>query len=186
MINALVSLLTTLMNLKQKTKLILLKTNKKQNLNKNYKVWMCGGLLEIAPCSRVGHVFRKSTPYSFPGGTSQIVNHNNARLAEVWLDDWSEFYFMINPGFFKLINKHKKKNVVFAWFFFSYFLFCCCFSICFDYYFVKRKYFIIKYGFGFSVQMRATLINVIIFVNFVNFLLQCHYKSLEKVNTVNT
>ena len=59
---------------------------------------MCGGTLEIAPCSHVGHIFRKSTPYSFPGGTSRIVNHNNARLAEVWLDDWKEFYFSINPG----------------------------------------------------------------------------------------
>jgi len=52
----------------------------------------------IATCSHVGHVFRKSTPYTFPGGTSKIVNHNNARLAEVWLDDWKEFYFSINPG----------------------------------------------------------------------------------------
>lgn len=59
---------------------------------------MCGGLLEIMPCSRVGHVFRKATPYSFPGGTSQIVNHNNARLADVWLDEWSEFYYSFNPG----------------------------------------------------------------------------------------
>ena len=49
----------------------------------------------------VRHVFRKSTPYTFPGGTSRIVNHNNARLAEVWLDEWKEFYFSINPGFKK-------------------------------------------------------------------------------------
>lgn len=62
------------------------------------KVWMCGGNLEIIPCSRVGHVFRKSTPYTFPGGTSLIVNKNNARLAEVWLDGWKEFYYNINPG----------------------------------------------------------------------------------------
>ncbi|KAI8125828.1 Polypeptide N-acetylgalactosaminyltransferase 5 [Lucilia cuprina] len=62
------------------------------------KVWMCGGVLEIAPCSRVGHVFRKSTPYTFPGGTTEIVNHNNARLVEVWLDDWKEFYYSFYPG----------------------------------------------------------------------------------------
>jgi len=61
---------------------------------------MCGGTLEIATCSHVGHVFRKSTPYSFPGGTSRIVNHNNARLAEVWLDQWKDFYYNINPGSF--------------------------------------------------------------------------------------
>ena len=63
-----------------------------------FQVWMCGGELMIATCSHVGHVFRKSTPYTFPGGTSKIVNHNNARLAEVWLDEWKEFYFSINPG----------------------------------------------------------------------------------------
>lgn len=66
-------------------------------MNQN-QVWMCGGKLEILPCSRVGHVFRKATPYSFPGGTSQIVNHNNARLVDVWLDEWSEFYYSFNPG----------------------------------------------------------------------------------------
>ena len=59
---------------------------------------MCGGLLLISTCSHVGHVFRKSTPYTFPGGTSKIVNHNNGRLAEVWMDEWKDFYFSINPA----------------------------------------------------------------------------------------
>lgn len=59
---------------------------------------MCGGTLQIATCSHVGHVFRKSTPYTFPGGTTKIVNHNNARLAEVWLDEWKDFYYAMNPA----------------------------------------------------------------------------------------
>lgn len=69
-----------------------------ENLELSFRIWMCGGVLEIVTCSHVGHVFRKSTPYTFPGGTSKIVNHNNARLAEVWLDEWKDFYYAINPG----------------------------------------------------------------------------------------
>lgn len=69
-----------------------------ENLELSFRIWMCGGTLEIVTCSHVGHVFRKSTPYTFPGGTSKIVNHNNARLAEVWLDEWKDFYYAINPG----------------------------------------------------------------------------------------
>jgi len=77
---------------------------------------MCGGTLEISPCSHVGHVFRKSTPYTFPGGTSHIVNHNNARLADVWMDEWRHFYYAINPGtpstWWKTFQAHKHLHVL--------------------------------------------------------------------------
>jgi len=59
---------------------------------------MCGAVLEIAPCSHVGHLFRKSSPYSFPGGVGDILHSNLARVALVWMDEWKNFYFKIHPG----------------------------------------------------------------------------------------
>lgn len=63
-----------------------------------WQIWQCGGSLEIVTCSHVGHVFRKATPYSFPGGTGQVINKNNRRLAEVWMDDFKDFFYIISPG----------------------------------------------------------------------------------------
>lgn len=60
---------------------------------------MCGGILQMLPCSRVGHIYRKKTPYSFPGGgASHVVAYNSNRLANVWLDEWLTFYYLINSG----------------------------------------------------------------------------------------
>ena len=48
---------------------------------------MCGGRLEIIPCSRVGHVFRRRRPYGSPDGTDTMT-YNSLRAANVWLDDY--------------------------------------------------------------------------------------------------
>ena len=46
---------------------------------------MCGGTLEIVPCSHVGHIFRKRSPYKWRSGVN-VLRRNSIRLAEVGLD----------------------------------------------------------------------------------------------------
>ncbi|XP_032517064.1 putative polypeptide N-acetylgalactosaminyltransferase 9 isoform X1 [Danaus plexippus] len=63
-----------------------------ENLELSFKTWMCGGTLEIVPCSHVGHIFRKRSPYKWRTGVN-VLKKNSVRLAEVWLDDYSKYYY---------------------------------------------------------------------------------------------
>jgi polypeptide N-acetylgalactosaminyltransferase len=54
---------------------------------------MCGGTLEILPCSHVGHIFRKKSPYSWDIGKQNPLKNNLVRLAEVWMDDYKDIFF---------------------------------------------------------------------------------------------
>lgn len=55
---------------------------------------MCGGQLEIVPCSHVGHIFRARSPYSWVVKQRNPLKHNLLRLAEVVLGDgYKQFYF---------------------------------------------------------------------------------------------
>lgn len=63
-----------------------------ENLELSFKTWMCGGTLEIVPCSHVGHIFRERSPYKWRSGVN-VLRKNSVRLAEVWMDEYKKYYY---------------------------------------------------------------------------------------------
>ncbi|XP_064613931.1 polypeptide N-acetylgalactosaminyltransferase 5-like isoform X2 [Liolophura sinensis] len=63
-----------------------------ENIETSLRVWMCGGGILTIPCSHVGHIFRRSTPYTWKEGVD-VIKKNSVRLAEVWLDDYKKYYY---------------------------------------------------------------------------------------------
>ncbi|KAK0417681.1 hypothetical protein QR680_013147 [Steinernema hermaphroditum] len=67
-----------------------------EQLELSLRMWMCGGAVMVAPCSRVGHVFRWRRPYSNkPGMDTNLFN--SLRTAKVWLDDRIEDFYAVRP-----------------------------------------------------------------------------------------
>lgn len=64
-----------------------------ENVEISLRVWMCGGSLEIHPCSHVSHVFRKTSPYNWGRSVHDILRKNAVRMVEVWFDDYKKFFF---------------------------------------------------------------------------------------------
>ncbi|XP_038221587.1 uncharacterized protein LOC119839386 isoform X2 [Zerene cesonia] len=67
-----------------------------ENLEMSFRIWQCGGTLETIPCSRVGHVFRSFHPYGLPAN-SDTHGINTARMAEVWMDEYAELFYLHRP-----------------------------------------------------------------------------------------
>ncbi|KAF1492766.1 Polypeptide N-acetylgalactosaminyltransferase 15, partial [Eudyptula minor novaehollandiae] len=66
--------------------------------------WLCGGSVEIIPCSRVGHVYRNHFPHAF--SYEEAIVRNKIRIAETWLGSFKENFYKHNTVAF-LISKVK-------------------------------------------------------------------------------
>ncbi|XP_076349040.1 polypeptide N-acetylgalactosaminyltransferase 1-like [Tachypleus tridentatus] len=67
-----------------------------ENLEMSFRVWMCGGSLEIIPCSHMGHISHRFHPYSFPEKNDAHAL-NTMRTVEVWMDDYKRYFYMHRP-----------------------------------------------------------------------------------------
>uniref|UniRef100_A0A9L0REG1 Polypeptide N-acetylgalactosaminyltransferase n=1 Tax=Equus caballus TaxID=9796 RepID=A0A9L0REG1_HORSE len=73
-----------------------------ENIELGIKVWLCGGSMEVLPCSRVAHIERKKKPYNSNIGF--YTKRNALRVAEVWMDDYKSHVYIAwnlpleNPG----------------------------------------------------------------------------------------
>ncbi|CAJ0931007.1 unnamed protein product, partial [Mesorhabditis belari] len=77
-----------------------------ENHELSLRTWLCGGRVLIAPCSRVGHVFRMRRPYKSAPKNKEAArdtnSYNSARTAKVWLGDYLKYFIRANPRAAKL------------------------------------------------------------------------------------
>ncbi|KAH8312116.1 hypothetical protein KR044_009456, partial [Drosophila immigrans] len=76
------------------------------------KLWLCGGQIEIVPCSRIGHIFRSRHAFEFPAqfeeleqldeqqlDTGQATYLRNSKIiAESWLDEYKYLFYTLKPA----------------------------------------------------------------------------------------
>jgi len=68
-----------------------------EEIELSFKGWMCGGSLEVIPCSHVAHIFRSK---GFWEGASYTVGaqdpaRNRLRTAKIWMDEYAEITQML-------------------------------------------------------------------------------------------
>ncbi|XP_039561030.1 polypeptide N-acetylgalactosaminyltransferase 15 isoform X2 [Passer montanus] len=78
-----------------------------ENLELSIRTWLCGGSVEIIPCSRVGHVYRNHFPRAF--SYEEAIVRNKIRIAETWLGSFKENFYKHDTVAF-LISKAEKPD----------------------------------------------------------------------------
>ncbi|XP_075443001.1 polypeptide N-acetylgalactosaminyltransferase 15 isoform X1 [Ascaphus truei] len=79
-----------------------------ENIELSIRVWLCGGSVEIIPCSRVGHVYQNHTTYT--SVRNEAVLRNKIRVAEVWMDSYKDIFYKHN-GNTLLMSRNQKTDI---------------------------------------------------------------------------
>lgn len=66
-----------------------------ENVELSFKAWLCGGSVEILPCSRVGHVYQNQDAHS--PFDKEATLRNKVRIAETWLGPFKEIFYRHSP-----------------------------------------------------------------------------------------
>ncbi|XP_026097339.1 probable polypeptide N-acetylgalactosaminyltransferase 8 [Carassius auratus] len=72
-----------------------------ENVELGIRVWLCGGSIEVVPCSKIAHIERAHKPY-VPDIIS-VMKRNALRVAEVWMD---EYKINVNIAWGLPLQKH--------------------------------------------------------------------------------
>ncbi|XP_033099297.1 polypeptide N-acetylgalactosaminyltransferase 1-like isoform X2 [Anneissia japonica] len=88
-----------------------------ENLELSFRIWQCGGSIEIVPCSHVGHVFRSKSPYSYDEDPGITLVRNTRRTLEVWTDSFKNIFYSLNPqlqvtGYGDISNRVKLRETL--------------------------------------------------------------------------
>ncbi|XP_036999853.2 polypeptide N-acetylgalactosaminyltransferase 15 isoform X2 [Artibeus jamaicensis] len=76
-----------------------------ENLELSLKTWLCGGSVEILPCSRVGHIYKNQDAESPLDPEATLLN--KVRIAETWLGSFKETFYKHSPKAFSLSKAEK-------------------------------------------------------------------------------
>ncbi|KAG2465289.1 polypeptide N-acetylgalactosaminyltransferase 15-like [Polypterus senegalus] len=63
-----------------------------ENVELSIRVWLCGGSLEILPCSRVGRLNNENVFDALPD--ERTLLRNKVRVVETWLDSFKQIFYM--------------------------------------------------------------------------------------------
>ncbi|XP_072027838.1 inactive polypeptide N-acetylgalactosaminyltransferase-like protein 5 [Amphiura filiformis] len=74
-----------------------LKASQSAAMEMSMKVWMCGGTVRVAPCSRVGQIMTAPPKSALVDLDETAERRNRVRIAEAWMDEYAKHFYTVLP-----------------------------------------------------------------------------------------